>query len=357
MGKVGGARNFGYGKKMDWAGKKALTDRYGDGNYATRAAHVARWGQFVFYAKGKGIKDARAVTREAIAAYGTYLAGQVASNHMAVAYAQNLLSSVNVVLESMRGDRQLRISPAALVGERRHVRENAPAGLDRGLIGAAVATLQDRDHARVASVVELARDLGLRFREASLLDVREALVQARDEGRINITAGTKGGRGREVDRWVPVSEQALLALERAAALQQACRNLIPPTMNYRQWRDHAYAVWRPISNQYELSGFHDLRAAYACNRYQQLTGCLAPAITGSRQAGRTADHAARRILSQELGHGRADVVATYVGSARDGPSCQSAFRRKRVPFAAGASTTWIPPGVGSCASPTRRAYC
>ena len=65
MGKVGGERNFGYGKKMDWAGKNALADRYGDGHYATRAAHVERWGQFVSYAKTEGIKDARAVTREA----------------------------------------------------------------------------------------------------------------------------------------------------------------------------------------------------------------------------------------------------------------------------------------------------
>ena len=31
MGKVGGERNFGYGKQMAWAGKNALADRYGDG--------------------------------------------------------------------------------------------------------------------------------------------------------------------------------------------------------------------------------------------------------------------------------------------------------------------------------------
>ena len=70
MGKVGGERNFGYGKKMEWAGKSALADRYGDGHYATRAAHVERWGRFVSYAKAEGIKDARAVTRELMNTYG-----------------------------------------------------------------------------------------------------------------------------------------------------------------------------------------------------------------------------------------------------------------------------------------------
>jgi len=91
MGKVGGERNFGYGKKMDWAGKSALADRYGDGHYATRAAHVERWGQFVSYANAEGIKDARAVTREVVVAYGECFAGEVGSGTMAVTYAQNLL--------------------------------------------------------------------------------------------------------------------------------------------------------------------------------------------------------------------------------------------------------------------------
>ena len=316
MGKVGGARNFGYGKKMDWAGKNALADRYGDGHYATRVAHVERWGQFVSYAKREGIKDARAITREVISAYGAYLAGQVRSGKMAVAYAQNLLSSVNVVLETLRGDRQRQVSPAALVGERCHIRGSAPAGLDPKQVRAAVAALRERDHTRVASVVKLTRDLGLRFREASLLDVRAALTQAKALGRVNITAGTKGGRGREVDRWVPVSEETMQTLERAEALQNESRNLIPPKMNYRQWREQAYAVWRPTSTQYGLSGFHDLRAAYACDRYAQLTGSPAPAVSGDRQASKAADRSARQILSQELGHGRIDVVAAYVGSPR-----------------------------------------
>ena len=54
---------------------------------------------------------------------------------------------------------------------------------------------------------------------------------------------------------------------------------------------------------------------YACDRYAQLTGCPAPAVAGCRQANKAVDRSARQILSQELGHGRADVVAAYVGSA------------------------------------------
>jgi hypothetical protein len=316
MGKVGGGRNFGFGKRMEWAGKNALADRYGDGHYATRAAHVERWGRFVAYAKTTGIKDAREVTPELISSYGRTLADEVRSGDMAVAYAQNLLSSINVVLESLRDDRQMRVSPASLVGQRMNVRSTAPAGMDRNLVALAAQALRDRRDERVAAVAELARDLGLRFREASLLDARASLSQARALGKINITEGTKGGRGREVDRWIPVSNRALHSLEQAVAVQGEGRNLISPEMNYHQWRDHAYAAWVPVSGSYRLAGFHDLRAAYACDRYKQFTGYVAPVISGRRIPEKEADHAARQIISHELGHSRIDVVAAYIGSAR-----------------------------------------
>ncbi|MFC1602319.1 integrase domain-containing protein [Pseudomonadota bacterium] len=316
MGKVGGNRNFGFGKRMDWAGKNALADRYGNGHYATRAAHTERWGRFVTYAKAEGIKDARDVTQELIAVYGRELADEVRSGDMAVAYAQNLLSSVNVVLEALRGDQQMRVSPAAVVGQRMNVRSTAPAGMERSQVSQAAKTLQNKGDERVAAVAELARDLGLRFREASLLDVRSALIEAKALGKINITEGTKGGRGREVDRWIPISQQALHSLEKGASIQEKERNLIPLEMRFDQWRDYANAAWRSASHDYDLAGFHNLRAAYACDRYQQLTGYAAPVISHHRMAEKTEDQVARQIISHELGHSRIEVVAAYVGSAK-----------------------------------------
>ena len=60
--------------------------------------------------------------------------------------------------------------------------------------------------------------------------------------------------------------------------------------------------------------FHELRAAYACERYEQITQCPAP-INGGKccQVDRNLDSEARRQISYELGHGRIDVVATYIG--------------------------------------------
>ena len=152
MGKIGGRRNFGYGKQMAWAGKHALADRYGGGRYATCAAHTERWQRFVAFAREAGIRDARQVDRALVTAYGRLLADQVRQGQMTVSYAQNLLSTVNVVLEALRGDRLLRVSPAALVGQRAHVRNATPAGLERAQLERALQVLKGRDEARIAAV-------------------------------------------------------------------------------------------------------------------------------------------------------------------------------------------------------------
>jgi hypothetical protein len=317
MSKVGGHRNFGYGKRMAWAGKQAIRDRYGDGRYATFAAHVERWKVFSAWCQEVfGIRDARKIDRSVIETYGQTLSTHIKNDRLSVAYAQNLLSTVNVVLESMRGDRQVRIAPAAAVGERSTVRSTAPAGLDREMVRQCAEHIRSAGHAPVASVVELARELGLRLREASMLDTRLALHQARTLGAVNITAGTKGARGRHVDRWVPASETAVACLVRAAALQGDGRNLIPPEMSWRQWNWRVHRVWSVARDSYGLKKIHDLRAAYACERYEQLTGSQAPVIAGVRRASRVDDREARNAIAGELGHARRDVVAAYVGSAR-----------------------------------------
>ena len=315
--KTTGRRNFGYGKQMDWAGKQALRESFGNGRYGTVAGHTERWRQFVAWCRSEhGMRDARKVDRSTVNAYGRCLANKVTENSMSVSYAQNLLSSVNVVLESLRGDRRIRVAPAALVGKRNHVRVEPPTGLDRQAVRQCADQLRMNGHERIASVVEIARALGLRLREASMLDARAALRQATKNSAVNITAGTKGGRGHRVDRWVPVSKIGMGCLVRAAKAQGTGRNLIPTELSWRQWNTQVHHVWARVRDDYNLKKLHDLRAAYACERYRTLTGSAAPVIAGRRIACRDADRAARQTIAQELGHARSDVVAAYVGGVR-----------------------------------------
>jgi hypothetical protein len=341
MGNIGAKRNYGYGKQLAWAGQQALLDRYGSGHYATRAAHSERWNKFAHYLKDQGIHDARSISRKVIEDYARTLKRAVEQNTLSVAYAQNLLSTVNVVLEALRKDRQLAISPKHWVGERCHVRQTPPC-LDKSHVFDSGTMTQSSDttaqsldtiapshrqsiplhnpakttqphRARIIMVARLARDFGLRFREASLLDARQALIEAEQRNCINITQGTKGGRGKGKDRWVPVTHETLDTLKQATELQEQHRNLIPAEMNYIQWRNHAYSQWRQIAKPFGIKGFHELRAAYACERYQQLTGYPAPVMTnGIRTAPLDADRQARIVLAQALGHNRVDVISAYV---------------------------------------------
>ena len=313
MGNVGGNRNYGYGKQLAWAGKNALADRYGQGHFSTRATHEERWNKFVHFLRGEGINDARKITLTVLNKHNQLLKDLVSKGEMSVAYAQNRLSTVNVILEAMRKDTVLTIKPAQIIGQRSHVRSTIPATFKTDVLKA--ITVKHGQN-RTMLIAQLTRDLGLRFKEASLLDNRKALRQTKRYGRINITQGTKGGRGKGSDRWVPVSDQCLQTLKYAVLVQGKEQNLISPDTSYKQWRVNRYNQWRSMTKQTGINGFHDMRAAYACERYQAITGYPAPVIAGKRQAEKKLDIHARTILAQELGHNRTDVVAAYIGSSK-----------------------------------------
>ena len=136
---------------------------------------------------------------------------------------------------------------------------------------------------------------------------------------MDVREGTKGGRGREVERPVHVSECAMATLQRGAELQQELggRNLIEPGGSWHQVNDSLRSEpVRAVMEVHGLQMYHDGRAAYACDRYQEITGHPAPTVAGSREASKEADREARQTIARELGHGRTDVVAAYVGSAR-----------------------------------------
>jgi hypothetical protein len=315
MTKHGGHRNFGFGKQLSYAGYNALKTAY-KGRFGTVAAHASRWGNFARWCKECGVRDAREINHAILLSFGNYLRTQVLAGKMSASYAQNLVSTANVTLAALRCDRSIRLSPSEAVGTRVHVRSTPPSGIDRQQLEPVIEKLQAGGHARAAAVLALTREFGLRLKEASLLNIREALGQAATHGAINVREGTKGGRGREVDRWVPCSPTGIEVLHQALAVAVGGRNLIPQQSSFTQFNDHLHNVASPVLERNGLGTIHDLRAAYACQRYRELTGAPAPVVAGLRAATKAADHAARDVISRELGHGRRDVAACYVGSAR-----------------------------------------
>lgn len=306
------SKNHGWGRRMDFAGKQVIESHFGGGHFSSVASHAERWSAFSEWAKESGIRDMREIQREHIIQYAEHMQ----SCGLAVATMHNRISTINVVLNHAREGSWQKISPRDMVGESRsQVRTEAPALLDRDAYSAALSDLKAAGLDRAAAALGLARELGMRSEEATKADLNRLEKEAMSRGEINVLDGTKGGRS--APRWVPVTAAGRAALQAALdARPEGSKNLLRPGESYAEWRAGELRAGREILHDHGARGFHDGRAAYACERYRMLTGHEAPAVAGHRGADRDADRAARDVIAAELGHGRADVCRAYVGSSR-----------------------------------------
>ncbi|WP_022949780.1 integrase domain-containing protein [Methylohalobius crimeensis] len=316
MGKFGGIerRNHGWGKRVAWAGRQVLIDRFGGGHFGSVQSHAERWRLFDNWLKTQGIRDMRKVDRDLVERYAAYLRTQ----DLAAPTVQNRISTVNVVMRHAREGRWECVSPRALAGAARsQVRQEAPVSLDRHTYGQARDSLREAGLDRAAAALALAREFGVRSKEATLADLTRWAKEAERYGKINVQEGTKGGRG--APRWVPVTEEGRKALAFALKVRppgSERRNLIAPGENYAIWLHGELREGRDRLHEFGLRGYHDARAGYACERYKQMTGREAPVVAGRRTAGKDADRQARQVIAHELGHGRTDVTVAYLGSSR-----------------------------------------
>ncbi|MFB4402122.1 integrase domain-containing protein [Pseudomonas inefficax] len=314
-------RNFGHGRQLSYAGRQALEDLFADGHFATVKAHSDRWQAFVRWCRsedGPGYNDARQIDRQTLNDYAAYLRREIQNGALCIATAQNRLSSVNRTLAALRGDQDVRvISPSQALGQQRsNVRTHAPDSQGYQQVQRVLEALGKQQHERVAAIVLLARATGMRLREAILADLPRLHREAEHLGLINIQEGTKGGRsGASAPRWVMANEAVKAAL-------QFARHASPPRSRNLLARNESYAVFlhqtvlpaRETLHEHGLKGFHELRAAYACERYEQLTGHAAPVNGGHcYRIDREQDRQARQQISVELGHNRLDVVSAYIG--------------------------------------------
>ena len=314
-------RNFGYGRQLSYAGPQALKDMFAGGHFATVKAHSDRWQAFVKWcrsAEGPGYNDSRQIDRSTLNRYAAHLCQQIQQGEICIATAQNRLSSVNRTLAALRGDQYVKIaSPSKALGmQRSSVRTRAPDGQDHQQLSRVIKALRQQQNDRVAAIVCLARATGMRLREAILADLPRLQSEAKRFGRINIQDGTKGGRsGAAAPRWVMADKEVKAALQMACqASTTGSRNLLLQGESYANFLLQTVRPARDLLQKQGLRGFHELRAAYACERYEQLTGHSAPVNGGHcYRLDRDLDRRARQRISVELGHNRLDVVSAYIG--------------------------------------------
>jgi hypothetical protein len=315
------SRNYGFGRKLEYAITNCLRAHFGDGHFATVQSHSERCSLFCdWLLSSHQIADARRINQEIFYEYAAHVRALLENGDISVSTATNRVSSVNVVMKILRGDTKVRISKIGKVlGEKRcHIRIIAPQGMIFEQLDPLIDDLIKTDLPRVAAIIMLARAAGMRLREAILADLPRLKREALRLGEINIQDGSKGGRGGAfAPRWVPATDKVLSAIDFASSVSPpGSRNLLSPTESYVEFLRVTVNASRNTLKAHGLPRFHDLRAAYACSRYQELAGIPAPVCVSDDESSvlpRSCNREARQIVSRELGHERLEVTNAYLG--------------------------------------------
>lgn len=159
----------------------------------------------------------------------------------------------------------------------------------------------------IALSLELQAAFGLRKEES--MKLQPAYADHGDKLMLK-SSWTKGGRPRAI----PIrNAQQREVLDRA--LQMAGNgSMIPP---WRSYKDQI-GIYDRECRRAGLLKNHGLRHAYAQTRYRELTGWDCPAVGGTTSRHLTpeekiTDREVRLQISEEMGHGREQVTAVYIG--------------------------------------------
>ena len=183
------------------------------------------------------------------------------------------------------------------------------------------AEIMERLDERHKLHLELAHKFGLRFDEAAKVRPESDMA----EQHLLVTRGTKGGRERKVP--IRTAEQReLLERLRVFCGREGSACLIPVDKTGPQFEKSARKVYEGLGITKQIIGTcHGLRHDYAQRRYRELTGrdrCPCEHSEEERKAVKGAmtreererDALARLEIAEELGHGRAEITAQYIGS-------------------------------------------
>lgn len=194
-------------------------------------------------------------------------------------------------------------------------RDNRSYDIDKRKFVTNISKATTLDSARLAKIADAYTAMSLRLQSAFGLRREESIkinptwADGGDRLKLKDT-WTKGGKYREIAIRTPEQRTALNEAKRLAA----GGSLIPASLRYRDQLQR----FRAQCDKAGIHGVHGLRHHYAQERYHQLTGWQSPARGGPRSSQLTGeqkhrDLSARLLLSEEMGHGREQITAVYLG--------------------------------------------
>lgn len=305
-------KNFGLAKTMKCAARVALNLLYSGGNRGTRYTHYVRFRLFVVYVKNNFyVTDARRITSEHFHSYSQHISDMVRLGLMKISYAQNLISSVNVVLSAF--GLSIWLSPEKYCGRRSLIRVNPPAVAD-SQINTAVEDLCSVGNKRAAAVLLLCREFALRVREACLADLDSWLLQIEECGRIAVLDGCKGGR-KCLDRTIDVGISQQDAIDFAISVRPpGSKNLIAQGETLSEFNRGVIYPARSFLKKNGILNFRELRAVALCEIFERAAGIPAPVFWRGRE--KYPEHLViigYEAVARAAGHYRLDTSRSYTG--------------------------------------------
>lgn len=180
----------------------------------------------------------------------------------------------------------------------------------KGIDVAQIITRIEKEDPFVGMCMLLMKAFGLRIKEAAAIHPAKS-----DKGDyLVVHLGTKGGRGR----MVPInSEFRRQALDKALAFANPVNGYLrhqDRTVRQAERRIHYICEKYGITRKALGITPHHLRHEFTHDRYNELTGTVAPVLGGERPQ-QELDKKARLEVSENLGHSRLSITAAYTGTA------------------------------------------
>jgi hypothetical protein len=184
-----------------------------------------------------------------------------------------------------------------------------------------IARIAEYD-AHAAAQLDIQSAFGFRVKESVMFRPHESIVPSTKTGvekplaefYVQIDRGTKGGRVRYVAIDTTLKKAAI---ERARSLAPAPDSHIGyPGLTLKQSMRRLYYVLEKFGITRKQLGVtaHGLRHQYANDRFEAMTGVLAPLRAGPAISPES-DTAARLAIAEDLGHARQRISNAYLGSS------------------------------------------
>jgi hypothetical protein len=279
---------------------KQLCQRNRDGSFATRANRERMLSLFANQLHGMGFRHMRADSLKP--KHVQALVGRWTAEGISTGTFKNRLAILRWWAEKIGKENVVARDNDAYGIERRQFVTNRDKGKDLD-----PAQVEKVGSPYVAMSLRLQEAFGLRREES--LKIRPGWADQGNALRLQ-ASWTKGGR----ERVIPIGTPEQRAVLNEAKKLANGSSLIPEGTTYKD----QLKAFRAECKRVGINGVHGLRHRYAQARYLQKTTWECPARGGPTAKHltpeqRSIDQRARLEISAELGHGRGQVTATYLG--------------------------------------------